>query len=75
MNLRALVFHPEVDADKGVGADDVGTRIVGGAILLQVPRHRRLTPLGAVQRRRERQVLAFQPVKTQSYLLSGKDLG
>ena len=66
-NLRALIFHPQVDADKRVGADDVGARVVGGAVLLQVPRHRRLAPLGAVQGRRERQVLALQPRKPLRY--------
>ena len=60
-NLRALVLHPQVDADERVGADDVGARVVGGAVLLQVPRHRRLTPLGPVQGRRERQGLPLQP--------------
>ena len=62
-NLRALVLHPQVDADERVGADDVGARVVGGAVLLQVPRHRRLTPLGPVQGRRQRQVLALQSGK------------
>ena len=47
--LRALVLHPEIDADERIGTDDVGTRVVGRAVLLQVPRHGGLAPLGPVQ--------------------------
>ena len=35
--LRALVFHPQVDAHKGIGADDIGARIIGRTVPLQVP--------------------------------------
>ena len=60
-DLRALVFHPKVDADERIGTDDVRARIVRGAVPLEVPRHRGLTPLGPVQVGRERQVLALKP--------------
>lgn len=58
--LRALVLHPQVDADEGVGADDVGARVVGRAVPLEVPGHGGLPPLGSVERGRQRQVLALQ---------------
>ena len=69
-HLRALVLHPEVDADEGVGADDVGARVVRRAVLLQVARHRRLAPLRAVQGRRQRQVLALQPKRRMEGILT-----
>ena len=51
--LRALVLHPKVDADEGVRTDDVGAGVVGRAVLLEVPCHGGLAPLGAVQLRRQ----------------------
>ena len=58
--LRALVFHPEVHADEGTGADDVGAGVVRGAVALEVARHGGLAPLGPVQLGRQRQWLPLK---------------
>lgn len=51
VHSRALVLMPEVQALEGVGADGVGTGVVGRTQLLQVTGHGGLTPLGTVHRR------------------------
>lgn len=59
--LRALVLVPQVDAVKGIRADDIGAGPVRGAVPLHIPGHRRLAPLGAVHGGRQGQVLPVQP--------------
>lgn len=59
-NLRALIFHPQIHADKRIRANYIGARVVGGAVSLQVPRHRRLAPLCPIERGWQRQMLALQ---------------
>lgn len=58
--LRAIVFVPEIDALEWLRANDIGTGFVGWAVLLQIPGHRRLSPLGAVHRRRQWQMFTLQ---------------
>lgn len=60
MYLRAFVFIPQVYTLKWIRTDDVGAGFVGRAVLLQVPGHGGLSPLGPVHGRRERQVLPLQ---------------
>ena len=57
--LRALVLHPQVHADERLRADDVGARIVAGAVPLEIARHSGLAPLSAVQGRWEGEVFAL----------------
>ena len=59
-NLRALVFHPQVDAHERVWADDVRARVVGRAVAFEVLGHCGLAPLGAVQGGGEGEVLALE---------------
>lgn len=58
--LRALVLVPQVHTLERIGTDDVGARLVGRTVALQVPGHGGLAPLGAVHGRWQGQVFALE---------------
>jgi len=58
--LRALVFIPQINAVKGIRADNIGARTIRGAIAFHISGHSCLPPLGAIHGRWQWQMFAIE---------------